>query len=91
MVFVRGAWAALGGQGGLVLGCSPLANIVQGIRSFLRLFNGQEVQRRLSLQAPGRAGIAVCKRASIDGKGRAAEPSLRCSTGFSPVPPVLNQ
>lgn len=46
----------LGGQGGLVLSFSPLAHPVQGNCSFLRLFNGQEVQRHLSLQA--RAGLA---------------------------------
>jgi len=80
----------LGGLGGLVLGCSPLANTVQGNCSFPRPFNGQEVQRRLSLQASGWVA-SLCERASIDGKGRGAEPSLRCSSGFSPVPPVPSQ
>lgn len=49
------------GTARLVLGCSPPplhGNIVQGNRSFLELFDGQEEQRRLSLQAHGWAGIA---------------------------------
>lgn len=36
----------------------PPANIVQGNHSFLGLFDGQEEQRRLSLQAHGWAGVA---------------------------------
>lgn len=49
----------MGGQDWCWAAASPLhGNIVQGNRSFLELFDGQEEQRRLSLQAHGWAGIA---------------------------------
>lgn len=47
------------GRIGAGLQLPPLhGNIVQGNRSFLGLFGGQEEQRRLSLQAHGWAGTA---------------------------------